>query len=182
MITLVVSGGQTGADLGGWRAAKKAGITCSGWMPKGFLTEDGSRPEFADLYGAREHTSPEYPPRTRMNIAFVAEKSGSLIIFDTDERISSGTKLAIDVASDLISRRFALSLFLVRMKRSDSKWEPAEHWHTPRWFARQITEHGKTVIVVAGNRESKAPGIGDAVECYMAEVFRLLGQEATTDA
>jgi hypothetical protein len=33
-------------------------------MPLGFLTEDGPRPEFADLYGAREMPTPDYRART----------------------------------------------------------------------------------------------------------------------
>ena len=50
----IISGGQTGADQAGWRAARACGIPTGGAMPKGFLTEDGPRPEFAGLYGARE--------------------------------------------------------------------------------------------------------------------------------
>ena len=30
------------------------GVPTGGWMPKGFLTEDGPRPEFAEQYGAAE--------------------------------------------------------------------------------------------------------------------------------
>jgi Circularly permutated YpsA SLOG family len=64
MLERVISGGQTGADQAGWRAA---GIPTGGWMPLGFLTEDGPRPEFAELYGAVETSSAAYPPRNRMN-------------------------------------------------------------------------------------------------------------------
>ena len=52
MLDKVISGGQTGADQAGWRAARAVGIPTGGWMPLGFLTEDSPRPEFADLYGA----------------------------------------------------------------------------------------------------------------------------------
>jgi hypothetical protein len=48
----VVSGGQTGADQAGWRAARASGIATGGWMPAGFLTEAGPRPEFAEMFGA----------------------------------------------------------------------------------------------------------------------------------
>ena len=34
MIDLVISGGQTGVDQAGWRAAKACGIRTGGWMPK----------------------------------------------------------------------------------------------------------------------------------------------------
>lgn len=41
MIELVLSGGQTGADLGGLRAARACGIPTGGWAPRGWLTEVG---------------------------------------------------------------------------------------------------------------------------------------------
>ena len=52
MIERVLSGGQSGADQASWRAAKTHGIPTGGAMPKGFRTEDGPRPEFAERYGA----------------------------------------------------------------------------------------------------------------------------------
>jgi hypothetical protein len=54
MITLVISGGQTGADQAGWRAAESCGIPMGGWMPFGFLTEEGPQRWVANVYGARE--------------------------------------------------------------------------------------------------------------------------------
>ena len=59
MLERIVSGGQTGADQAGWRAAKALGIATGGWMARRFLTEDGPRPEFRKLYGAVEHPSPD---------------------------------------------------------------------------------------------------------------------------
>jgi Circularly permutated YpsA SLOG family len=54
MIITVVSGGQTGADQAGWRATEACGIPTGGWMPKGFLTEEGPLRWSANVYGARE--------------------------------------------------------------------------------------------------------------------------------
>jgi hypothetical protein len=48
MLEHVISGFQIGVDQGAMRAAKAAGIPTGGAMPKGFLTEDGPRPEFAE--------------------------------------------------------------------------------------------------------------------------------------
>jgi hypothetical protein len=64
----IVSGGQTGADQAAWRAVRAGGLATGGWMPKGFLTEDGPRPEFADLYGAREMPTDSYRLRTEQNV------------------------------------------------------------------------------------------------------------------
>ena len=52
MLDKIVTGGQTGADQAAWRVARAMGISTAGWMPKGFLTADGPRPEFARQFGA----------------------------------------------------------------------------------------------------------------------------------
>ena len=49
----VVSGGQTGADQAGLRAARAAGIETGGWAPKGWETEEGPAPWLSD-YGLKE--------------------------------------------------------------------------------------------------------------------------------
>jgi hypothetical protein len=60
MLERAVGGGQTGADQAGWRVAQAYGIATGGWMPRGFLTEDGPRSNFADRYGARELPTSSY--------------------------------------------------------------------------------------------------------------------------
>jgi hypothetical protein len=37
-------------------------------MPLGYLTEEGPRPEFAELYGAREMATADYRARTEENV------------------------------------------------------------------------------------------------------------------
>lgn len=63
------TGGQTGIDQAAWRAAAGQGFPTTGWMPRHYRTEDGNRPEFREMYGAREHESPDYKPRTIRNVA-----------------------------------------------------------------------------------------------------------------
>ena len=63
MLSKVVSGGQTGADQAGLRAAAKAGIDTGGWACKGWLTEKGPASWLAD-YGLAECPVPDYPART----------------------------------------------------------------------------------------------------------------------
>jgi len=65
----VISGGQTGVDIAGLRAAKAAGVETGGWMPKGWRTDGGAHPEYAALYGLRVTRSEAYPVRTRKNVA-----------------------------------------------------------------------------------------------------------------
>jgi hypothetical protein len=55
MCPKLISGFQTGADIGGAETARRFGIPTEGVMPKGFKTLDGPRPEYAKLYGVTEH-------------------------------------------------------------------------------------------------------------------------------
>lgn len=154
----VISGGQTGADQAGWRAAKRCGLETGGWMPKGFLTEAGPRPEFAEMYGAKEHPSREYRGRTISNIGLA---DGTLLFGDPR---SAGAKLAQWVIDDLDGTH------MLRCIETRSAFPPFRAVEAiRRWKIRALN--------VAGNRESKAPGIGAWVEEYLVEMFSLLHAE-----
>ena len=58
MVRKIISGGQTGADQAGLAVAKRLGIPTGGFVPKGFLTEAGPRPDLAAEYGLEEPTRP----------------------------------------------------------------------------------------------------------------------------
>lgn len=172
MIERVLSGGQSGADQAAWRAAKRCGIPCSGWMPRGFLTEDGSRPEFAALYGAQEHASRFYPPRTKANV----RAADFTLIFDRSESrelmgMSNGTRIAINAALDAGLPSAVAKIILGRPIPS----------YRPAAMARRLEELGVRTLNVGGNRESSAPGIGAWVERYLVEVFRLMGHAPSED-
>jgi hypothetical protein len=158
MIERVISGGQTGADQAGWRAAKVAGIATGGWMPKGFLTEVGPRPEFADLYGAREHLSPSYSVRRLANILDAQET----IVFARNPA-SPGTRATLFELVDHDRAGLLVSI--------DGTWQSG--W-PPQATANWLRQRDIRSVNIAGNRESKAPGIGEWVERYLAEVFRLM--------
>ena len=82
----VISGGQCGVDqiaLEIARAYKRkvmearglaeeapheGQIQTGGWMPQGWRTIEGRRPEFKIRYGMRECPVPGYPPRTSLNV------------------------------------------------------------------------------------------------------------------
>lgn len=68
MLKKIVSGGQTGADQAGLVIGKRFGLETGGWIPKGFKTSEGPRPEFAQLYKLQEHISSDYAPRTELNV------------------------------------------------------------------------------------------------------------------
>jgi hypothetical protein len=52
---------------------------------------------------------------------------------------------------------------------------------TSRVVADWIRDCNVRVLNVAGNRESRDPGIGERVERFLASVFRRLGFERVTD-
>jgi hypothetical protein len=159
VIELVVSGGQTGADQAGWRAAKAAGIKTGGCMPRGFWAEDGNHPEFAEMYGAQEvqecgkRLSPAEALRLRtwLNV----RDAEATILFGNSE--SPGGKLTAKYCKEMDRK-------IWRVPRS-SLWIP-DAIHSMRAGGNIQT------LNIAGNRESSAPGIGAWVEDYLAEVFR----------
>ena len=167
-IERVISGGQTGADQAGWRAAEARGIPTGGWMPLGYRTEgqpdgeggtgpDESHPEFAGRYGARAHESLEYRLRTRANV----QEADAVAWF-----------------GDPLSRDGRLTLGLARLlSRAAFVVEPGEDGRPvppPAELADWLCDQAVGTLLVAGNRESKAPGIGTWVEAYLDEVFRSL--------
>lgn len=92
-ITLLVSGGQTGADRGGLDAAADLGIRRGGWCPLGRRAEDGRIPA---EYPMLETDSSDYPDRTRRNIAL----ADATLIF-TWGRPERGSALTISTADQL---------------------------------------------------------------------------------
>ena len=64
---LIISGGQTGADLTFLEEAKRVGIETGGFVPLGCKTDAGPNPDLVRVYGCVEVPSPDYKVRTRMN-------------------------------------------------------------------------------------------------------------------
>jgi hypothetical protein len=153
MLETIISGGQTGADQAGWRAAQAFGIATGGWMPKGFLTEDGPRPEFAARCGAVEMPTDSALARTEQNVQ------------DSDATLWFGaTTTAGAQATVGACHRFGKPCLPVY---PGAAFEPA---HVATW----ITENQIRTLNVAGNRESEEPGIGDRVEQFLGQVLSLV--------
>jgi hypothetical protein len=150
MITMIVSGYQTGVDIAAIRAAASLRIPTGGFMPKGFKTEAGPRPEYAPMYGARQHASMDYRERTRANAALAAATVW----------MGSGDSWG----------------FGCTMNACRTAWRPVlivKPGMTPRDVARWIKNGGYHVLNIAGNRESLSPGIEVRAEGFFREVFRL---------
>jgi hypothetical protein len=149
----IISGGQTGADQGALAAAKILGLETGGWMPRGFRTDTGPAFLFAEKYGLQEHDSPAYPPRTRLNVTL----ADATLIFGNPA--SPGCRLTIGCCHR------------ANVPRLIVYWRDGAF---ARGLEAEIAElrgflftHGTETLNVAGNRESRAPGIHDACRDFL---------------
>jgi hypothetical protein len=147
---LIVSGGQTGADRAGLDAAMALGIGTDGFCPRGRLAEDGRVP---DRYNVRETGTANYGERTALNVRF----SDATIIFHYG-MLSRGSKL-----TERLARKMGKARLVVKLDRFG-----AEHVDGIRaWLNVARPE----ILNVAGQRESRRPGIGAEVERILRAVW-----------
>jgi Circularly permutated YpsA SLOG family len=156
MIEKIISGGQTGADLGGLKAAQKAGVKTGGIAPKGYKTENGSNPKLLTVYGLGAAPNEDYKYRTMANV----RASHATIIFSTNSK-SRGTKLTIQTCEDT-----GKSFVLINPFDNDAAKLVLE-------FIKNIyLRYERRIIMnIAGNRESKSPGIENCVESLLFKVL-----------
>jgi hypothetical protein len=142
-IRRVISGGQTGADQGALFGARGAGVETGGWAPRGWLTEDGPAPWLAG-WGLREH-EPGWAPRTAAN---VGASDGTLLVGD---RTSAGSALTLDLCRAWGRPHLVIGWRPGRgVDASPTAVDAVRRW---------LDERQIVTLNVAGNRESKAPGI-----------------------
>ena len=183
IVVKVISGGQTGADQAALRAARRAGIETGGFAPHGWRTEDGAAPWLAE-YGLVPFGKPgDYKARTAENV----RTSSATLWFGNPH--SPGGRCTMRACVTHNKDSYVVTL----MGRED--WTEPDG-ATPRdvadWILGTVAgvpdsngetrnirnESGEPVILnVAGNRQSKRPGIGAKVEAFLDEVFRLLAAE-----
>ena len=137
MLKLIISGGQSGADLGGLLAAKARGIQTGGEAARGFRTEQGRQTILRDRFGLHEGVGINYSLRTMNNVI----NSDATLIVATDFG-SKGTRETIKYCN-----RFNKPLLLVNPHALNTGYAVRE-------FVKNIE-----VLNVAGNRESVSPGI-----------------------
>lgn len=150
-VLTIISGGQTGADLGGLVAAKNLAIYTTGWATRGFMTENGQQPVLGSEYNLIEHSSPKYPPRTEENVI-----SSDLTIIFSPNPNSSGTKKTIEYCDKHDKVYFLIS-------------EITEN--TPHEVLAFLKGNEPDVINIAGNRESVARGLTSQVKRVMMKAL-----------
>lgn len=154
----IISGGQTGADQGAIFAAIEWNSFCpignelevGGYMPKGFITEEGPSPWLAD-WGLVEIETNSYPLRTAANIR--AADATLRFAHDWSSRGEQLTK--------------RLAVYYDRPYLDVSVYAPIPVDKVIDW----IDKHSIKILNVAGNRESIAMGIHDFTVAYLLDVF-----------
>ena len=150
----IISGGQTGADRGGLDAAIELGIEHGGWCPQGRIAEDGAIPSHYLLVETR---SADYRERTELNV----KDADVTIIFTRDGNVTGGSRLT----GSFCRQHGKLCLVL-----------DAFH-HLPYTLKAFLLDTKPEVINIAGNRESKAPGIQDTVRRVLVGAIKELTHE-----
>lgn len=132
LLETVISGAQTGADQAGLAVAKHLNYRTGGWVPAGCMTEDGLRKDLIDLYGLQPLRTTSYSIRTAYNV----RHSNGTVLFGL---MTQGTALTKQCCLDLYKP------FIVNPTAGELR----------QW----IYDHRIQVLNVAGNRESRNPGI-----------------------
>jgi hypothetical protein len=148
LLQKIISGGQTGADLGGLEAAKVLGFKTGGWAPRGFRTEKGPNSDLSTIYNLQEHQSEGYKQRTIKNV----QQGDGTVIFARNT-MSGGTTLTIKVCQEF-QKPFLLN-------PSDAEE-----------FLRFLHFYEIRTLNVAGNRESVAPGIQGYTRSFIVNAFQ----------
>lgn len=171
IISKIVSGGQTGADMGALGAALYCEVPHGGYCPKGRKQEKGKR--IPDEYLMTEMDSPDYLKRTEQNVM----ESDATLVF-TLGSASGGSLRTIEYAHrhqkpwhhidiDLESRERAVDQ-VVRWLRGEIAFDYDEY---------QAKPPAECVLNVAGSRESKADGIHDLVQAIMVDVLMAVNED-----
>jgi Circularly permutated YpsA SLOG family len=156
MLRKILTGGESGTEQAAWRAAKAFRIAVGGWMPEGFATDDGPRPEFAELYGSIELPTDNSTAPTEQNIH---DSDATLWFGDTTTKEAQTT-----VETCLLLGKTCMLIY------PTAAFAPA---HVAAW----LRDERIGTLTVAGNREAVEPGIGERVERFLGQVLELLGHE-----
>jgi hypothetical protein len=152
VITKLVSGGQTGADIAALDVALHYNFSHGGWCPKGRLSLDGPIPA---KYQLTETPSSGYPQRTEWNV----RDSDGTVVFTFAKVPTGGSLKTIGFA-----RKHGKPCIHIS-RASGSYEEPA------LILQRFVDGNNIKTLNVAGSRESKEPGIYEWVKEVLSGAF-----------
>jgi hypothetical protein len=157
----IISGGQTGADQAGLAAAVHLGLKTGGYMPKGWRTQAGPRPDMEELYGMWEHPSSAYPPRTEANVM----TADATLVFG---EMSGGSLLTIRLCE-----QYHRPVFF-------QPWRSRQDDPDVDNFVAFLRREQPIILNVAGSREESQPGIFTVCQVYIIQaVETVLGDLET---
>jgi len=162
----VISGGQTGADIAGVEAAKELGLETGGWLPKGWRTQDGARPEYRNQYGMSEHPDAGYTGRTRQNV----DDADATIAFRF--KYSAGTDKTIGYAQTGRWQNGSLRTTYLGHKPVLVITDPKNPQLAVQQIREFLTKTGAETINIAGHRESSSEGINAFVRAVLTEALK----------
>lgn len=137
------------------RAARRAGIETGGLCPKSWLTELGPQPDLLQSFSLKEHSSTKYPPRTHANV-----EAGDATLIIAKE-MDTGSKLTADLCRALDKPMLHLTRGEM-VSGQNGTLDAALDW---------LGREAPAVLNVAGNRESKSPGIETEAEAFLFLLF-----------
>jgi len=170
----IISGGQTGVDLAGLRAAQCLGFRTGGWAPLGFKTTAGPKPQLKKLFKLQEHSG-GYISRTRKNV----DVSSVTLIVAADFE-SAGTKLTIELCKELGIPYKTVQLHLnppeasnmmLRYKVPDASIQREILDWLDKESKNGLNEYGLFAINIAGNSSLSAPGIFPTAFLFFTSLF-----------
>jgi Circularly permutated YpsA SLOG family len=128
--------------------AERLGLATGGFIPKGWLTEDGPRPDLGVGYGLKQIATAAHPERTERN---VLASSGTVVFGDGRSRGSILT-------ARLCQQHDKPCCIIALDKDGDAAAATLRSW---------LAEHRIGALNVAGNRASQARGIGAFVAAVL---------------
>jgi hypothetical protein len=203
---VIVSGGQTGADQGGFRAANALGLRRRGFAPKNWTTETGVVPSVFRL-GMVEHPDYNMLGRTHANIAI-----SDLTLVFYQRTLTSGSErtlqraqaterpvraidlsvsaLELKAAQEAIQRALVRLLADATLRRGEATRNAPGAQQDPyigpalvEWAALRADVQPAPDAMwlhIAGSRESISPGIGERVRDFLTSaLWPLLSDEKT---
>lgn len=161
----IISGGQTGVDQAALRAAETVGIDTGGTAPLGWLTENGPRPDFAELYGMVECREPK-------NRADFPSEGSYLATCYRERTMVNVRDSRTTLWYGLTGSRGYKATYNATMLHGKGLVH-ADYYGIDETIAavEQFAKCSPLVINCAGSRESGNPGIGAKAEAFWAELF-----------
>ena len=159
MLIKIISGGQTGADMGGLRAGRALNIPTGGSAPHGWKTELGPKKHLLKSFNLVECQSTGYPPRTAAN---VLNSTGTIVFGLMGGRGSALTeRLCLKYKKPCHLQRFD------RSNKDDERLRPEDIKDFQCW----LIFHKILILNVAGNRESTNRGIEKFSKAFLIKVL-----------